>query len=632
MNGLGITHTVHACCLYSCVVFASNKLSCPFLFPLMYSSTSSSMSLNRHTRVRYASPHRPATIPSKYHKRVTTRKLSDDVLLNTFHYYLDVSPQLSPRLRGTAGPFSLQVMVDTLSDDILLNMFHHYLNASPQFWITLTHTCRRWRQIVLSSPLGLNLRLYCTYGTPVLKTLDLWPAFPIVMQYGGFSELDTPAPEDEDNIVATLKRSDRVSAIGITVTSSLLERLSTFSEPYLELEELALLSPDNVQLTFPSGFRWGPRLRTLHLTRVAIYALPQLLSPSTGIVDIQLHEIPSAGYFPPEAFTNALSGMTQLETLSLHFLSFPPRRNYVGLPTQSGNHVVLPALRCLRYRGTSKYLDDLVARIDAAPRLGDIDITFFNQPTMDASQLGRFIERIEMQTSLNHADIESSAHTISICFSRSGASTQLKLQISCKPLDWQLSSMTQICNHFSPFLFRVESLGIYTTGRSTGEDGIDGEQWAGLICAFGDTKDFSVAGELAADILRSLQPADGEHANMLPSLYTLGLQELVQMHGPLWDAAQSFIAPRQLSDHPVTLHAPPFLCHICNTSFIQQKVPGHLLDSGRPGPTPPRKYSYRGDFGWSEARSAMFFSHLQGVHGIFSAYMDVGGRVGLKGP
>ena len=92
--------------------------------------------------------------------------------------------------------------------------------------------------------------------------------------------LDPPAPEDEDNIIAALKQSDRVSSISLTVTSSLLEKLSTISEPFSELEELVLLSQDNLQLTLPSAFRWGPRLRTLHSTRIAFPSLPQLLSPS----------------------------------------------------------------------------------------------------------------------------------------------------------------------------------------------------------------------------------------------------------------------------------------------------------------------------------------------------------------
>ncbi len=124
--------------------------------------------------------------------------------------------------------------------------------------------------------------------------------------------------------MAALKQSDRVYSIALTVTNSLLENLSTISEPFSELEELVLLSRDNVQLTVPSAFRLGPHPRTLRSTRIAIPALPQLLSPSTSLVDLQLHEIPNVGYFSPAVFANALSEMTQLETLSLHFLPSPP--------------------------------------------------------------------------------------------------------------------------------------------------------------------------------------------------------------------------------------------------------------------------------------------------------------------
>ena len=174
-----------------------------------------------------------------------------------------------------------------------------------------------------------------------------------------------------------------------------------------------------------------------------------------------------AGYFSPQAFANALSGASHLRSLSLHFLSFPPRRNYVGLPPPGGHRIVLPALTCFKYRGISKYLDSFVARIDA-PHLRDIDITFFSQPTMDASQLGQFIERTEMQTSLTEAEIQISAHAISISFKNSSTSTPLRLQISCKQLDWQLSSMAQVCDQFSPFLFGVEHLVFNTNDFQVG--------------------------------------------------------------------------------------------------------------------------------------------------------------------
>jgi hypothetical protein len=93
------------------------------------------------------------------------------------------------------------------SDDILLIIFLHGLNVSPQYWPTLTHVCQKWRQIVFKSPLGLNLRLYCTYGTPALKTLLL-----ATLNYGGSPKLDFPAPEDEENVMAALKQSEIVLA------------------------------------------------------------------------------------------------------------------------------------------------------------------------------------------------------------------------------------------------------------------------------------------------------------------------------------------------------------------------------------------------------------------------------------
>ena len=166
-----------------------------------------------------------------------------------------------------------------LSNDILLIILHHYLDASAPFWFKLAHVCRTWRQIIFASPLGLRLRLHCTYGTPVLKNLDSWPFFPLVLDYRGFPTLRHPSPEDEDNIMAALKHSVRVCSIGLTVSSSLLKKLSTISNPFSELEELVLLSPDNVQSTLPSPFWWGHRLRTLHSTRIAIPSLPQLPLP-----------------------------------------------------------------------------------------------------------------------------------------------------------------------------------------------------------------------------------------------------------------------------------------------------------------------------------------------------------------
>ena len=510
------------------------------------------------------------------------------------------------------GPLFQHVTIETLSDDILLDIFRYNLVITPRFWPILAFVCKKWRQVVLTSPLSLNIRLHCTHGTPVLKAIECWPAFPIVIQYGGLPSLRPPAPKDDDNIIAALKQSGRVRSISLTVPSSLIKNLSSISEPLSELEELILLTQDDIQLTLPPAFRWGSRLRILHVSRIAIPSLPLLLAPSQGLMDVQLHEIPGAGFVPPEAFANALSGMAQLQSLTFHLLSFPRRRSYFTLPPLSGGRVVLPALTCLKYRGTSKYLDGLVARIDA-PQLGDLDITFFSQPTMDTQQLGRFIERIEMHTSFSHVEVENSAHTISINFTNSSASTRhLRLQISCKQLDWQISSMTQVCGSFSPFLSCVSNVGIKMIKPSSGNESndVDGEQWLELVHSLSGASNVSVAGEVAADILSVLSPRSGITAdtNVLPALQILRVRMPDSVNEQFRDAVQPFITSRWLSGRPVELQ---FLCHICGTSFTrQQGLKTHLVDQ--------HAYrimcSYCDNFEHERGQDHLYRDHVEGKH------------------
>ena len=480
------------------------------------------------------------------------------------------------------GPLAEPVMIghEMLSDDILLIIFRQYLDATPKLWPILTHVCRRWKQVILRSPLGLQLRLYCTHGTPVFKNLDRWPPLPLVMNYGGFSILNSPAPEDEGNIIAAFKRSDRVSAISLTLTKSLLEKLSTISEPFLGLEELVLLSQDKVRLTLPRAFRWGKRVRALHVTGIAIPALPQLLSSSMDLVDLQLHDIPMSGYFPPQEFANALSGASQLQSLSLSFLSYPPRRNFVNLPPPGDHLIVLPVLTCFKYRGISKYLDNFVARIDS-PHLRDVDITFFSQPTMDASQLGQLLERIGMKTALSEADIQASGHIISISFKsisfkNSSTSTRLRLQIPCKQLDWQLSSMAQVCDQLSPFVSCVQDLVFNTNDWSNGQYDIDGEQWLQLIRSFNGVRTLSISGELTTGILCALRSADEEYptyTTALSTLCNLRVWKTMLLDWPFWEAAESLITSRRPSN-PIQLQ---FVCQDCNTDFPLQNFKKHLI-------------------------------------------------------
>jgi hypothetical protein len=445
-----------------------------------------------------------------------------------------------------------QVTIWKLSDKVLLKIFSYYmdasLDASSRFWPTLAHICRRWRHIVFG-----HFRLYFTHGTPVSKTIDRRLALPIVLQYGGTPTLDSPAPEDEDNIMAALKLCDRVCSMSLTVTGSLLEKLSAVEGPFSVLEDLVLLSPESPRLALPSAFGSVPRLRSLRLTRIAFFALPQLLYSSKELVDLRLHEVLNPWLLSPQALKDALSGMAQLQLLSLHFLPTP---DHIGVSLPSRKRVVLPALTRLHFQGITKYLEGLVAEIDA-PRLGDIEFTFVNDESItDFSELSEFIDRIEMHKSYRRAHIISSERAISISLIRPGSPTWLKFRVFCQPLALQLSTMARIFKFFfSALLSDVEDLRISAMRQSSWEDSFDSGRWLEPLNLFTGVKSFHVAGNLSTDIVRALQLPDrrSETSSVLPTLHKLYIPQPVPRHAPLTEIVLSFMTSRRLSDHHIAV-------------------------------------------------------------------------------
>ena len=396
----------------------------------------------------------------------------------------------------------------------------------------------------------------------MLKTLECWPSIPIVVEHGGSLALDLPSPEDEDNIMTALKHHDRVSSIGLTVTRPLLERFYEIKGPFSRLEHLVLRSQDGIQLTLPSTFQWGPRLRSLHLTGISPLGLPELLSSSRCIVDIQLHEMPGIGCFTPKSLLNALSRMTQLQSLSIWFL-----RNtaFIAVPHPPGHRAVLPTLTCLKYQGTGECLNEFLAIIDA-PRLADIEITFFDETIFAPSNLPEF--QMEMQMSYRRSDIIFSEDSVSISLTRP-ASTSFKFQVFCKPFSRRLSSLADFCTRFSAFLSFVEDLRICITSTSSGPIDSDHEEWLKLIHAFEGTKWFHLAGnsDITTEIALALKPSQ----TVLPSLHKLCIQEPVSHYAPLREAVVLFMHARLLSCHFIGVeYEMPFINELdrIGTTFV----------------------------------------------------------------
>ena len=454
--------------------------------------------------------------------------------------------------------------IKTLPDDSLLEIFDIYLNEVEDDvgdkWHMLVHVCRRWRNVVFSSPRRLNLLLLCLPGRSVRKMLDIWPVLPIsISDHCGLTV------ENAADIIDALKLNDRVSRIDFLDVSSFSSSpvwgglAAVMQVPFLALRDLSLWSHNKVAPVISDSFLGGsaPHLRTLSLKDIAFPALPKLLLSATHLVELWLWNIPHSGYISPEAMVTCLSALTRLELLSLRFrspLSRPDRASRNLLPYA---RTIFPILSRLEFEGVTQYLEELVARIDI-PFLQYIAVTFFNQFLFDILQLPNLVCRAEHFPVLSQADLIFRSHRINVEVSQKRGTVgrkRLEIDIRCKMLDWQLSSLAQVCNSF-PTLSTLERLYIREDPYSPPhwQDDMENNQWLELLYPFTHVKDLHLSKEVAHRVGPALQELTGERVTeVLPALENLFLDE-IQPPRPAQEAIEQFVVMRELSGHPVAIH------------------------------------------------------------------------------
>src|SRR6266851_8164832 len=411
--------------------------------------------------------------------------------------------------------------INILPDHVLLEIFDHYLILSRRYpyygqpadaWHKLVHVCQRWRYVVFDSPRRLDLRLRCTYKTTVTKMLDIWPALPIVIS----SLIPLPAT-GETNIISALQLHNRICEINIDyISNSLLKEFAAMQEPFPALTELRLWSFDKNAPVLPDSFLGGsaPRLRSLVLYRIPFPALPKLLLSTHDLVTLRLFSIPRSGYISPEAMVTALSTLTSLEELHLLFQSPRSQADRASRRPPPLTRVVLPALKSLKFKGDSEYLEDFVSRLEA-PLLSHTEITFFNQLIFDTPLLRHFISRTETLREAYRADISCEENAVQFSlYPRNGTGHgRMTLLISCKPLDWQISSLAQVCNTSFPPLLTLERLDIdIETGpnsRLKWQDDIEDTQWLDLLHPFTSVKNLGLSKDSVPFVAPALQELSG---------------------------------------------------------------------------------------------------------------------------
>ena len=472
-----------------------------------------------------------------------------------------------------------------IPDDVLLEIFDVYVSRAQrkQDWHTLVHVCRRWRCVVFESPHRLDLRLLCTYTTPVKKRLRVWPELPIVILGNDYPR---SLVKGAANIVAALEHRERIREIDLqNVPVSVLAKLvEPMQEPFPSLRQLALGTNRESALTLSDTFLAGsvPNLQNLRLTGIPFPELPNLLLSASHLVELHLDDIPHPGYISPEAMGTCLSALTRLKSLNIKFRSPFPRPDPINHPLPPLTRVTLPTLSSLRFKGVSDYLEDLVAQIDT-PLLRRLSITFFHQLVFDTPQLLQFVGRPNKLKEPVEAQVVFLGDAVGVSlYSRrqSVRHEMFGLVILCRESDWQLSSLAQICSSILSPLRTLECLNI-------GEDhypphwynDMENIQWVELLQPFTLVKDLYLSKNLGPRVLHALDELTrGGVTEVLPALQNIFVDEFDPLGtsptlqydftvgprypaGVLKTASGKFVlvAPRLglLSGHPVAVHRCP---------------------------------------------------------------------------
>jgi hypothetical protein len=457
-----------------------------------------------------------------------------------------------------------------LNDDTLLNIFTLYPQDivevyedvaswpewdNARWWYKFVHVCRRWRHLVLSSPVRLGLHLVCTYGTPVADMLAHSPPLPLIIHY-----LDANryvSVEDEEAILLALQDRDRVRRIGLKMPATkLLKSIIAMDGQFPILERLFIwprMRHDNMSLMLSTRFQ-APHLRMLSLDHVVLPLRSPLLTSTVGLVELGLWDMPLLASFHPSDLIARLASMTQLESLSIGFKLPVPARDVerqLSL-TPIRTLVTLPNLRLCFFQGGSAYLEGLLARIDI-PLLEVLNIWFYNQLIFTVPHLLQFMGRTE---NLRFGFARLSFYRENVILTADGGE-QIKINpfsvtIGCRHIDWQVSAAAQIFGALVPALSVVERLSLsYGDHDVSSEERneVDRNLWREVLRPFSSVKVLHMDHRLIRNLSSSLQPEDGEPAlEVLPQL-----KELIYFNTSASDVFTSFIQSRQMVGHRVTL-------------------------------------------------------------------------------
>ena len=156
-----------------------------------------------------------------------------------------------------------------------------------------------------------------------------------------------------------------------------------------------------------------------------------------------------------------------------------------------------------------------------------------------------------------HVIFDGKAATVELS-SLTGKYERLVVEIPCKELDWQVSSMEQVCTSCLPLL---PTLDLHINGnphyRQHWQANVENALWLRLLHPFTSVKNLYLSEEIARRIVPALQELVGVRATeVLPALENIFLEE-GQRSGPVQEGIQEIVSVRQATNHPIAISYQP---------------------------------------------------------------------------
>ena len=298
----------------------------------------------------------------------------------------------------------------------------------------------------------------------------------------------------------------------------------------------------------------APCLQDIFLIDISFPALPTLLLSTSDLRTLFLSNIPPGGYISPEAMVVGLAALPMLEAIVIEFQTATPRPDRNHQPP--GTRTVLPALTYFTFKGASEYLEDLVARIDA-PQLIALSVSYLNQlDDFRVAQLRMFVDRTigPKLASSRSARVEFYGNLVTFRISPHAFDSHLDTPYAItsglsQGMDWQVSHIAQVLNHFSAALSNVVHLNLeLALAEDPQLESTDYVEWLHLFNQFPTVQTLHVSQRIAGHVALVLEDISRDTgAQVLPIL------NLLYLAGQPASSIDKFVAARRLYDRPVTV-------------------------------------------------------------------------------